>query len=123
MRLYSDKSGKTLVLIADTRLGDKVKGSKSTKTRDTVQAKRLYSKFQGFKSHTTKARRYKDGKLNATGKANHIIYQSDKWRDKNTRYIHKFKSRPSIYLDNPRRPKVIIIKGTKIRVTARGIEG
>jgi len=123
MRLYSDSKGKTLILLSNKKLGQPVKGASSVKTRDTVQAKRLYSKFQDFNAHSTKAYKYKDVNLKQLGFALEIIYQSDKWGDKNQRYVHIFDSKPSIYVDKPKAPKVIMISGGKMRVTSRGIEG
>jgi len=123
MRLYSDPIGKTLVLLSSSKLKRRVKAPFKGKSRDTAKAKSLYLKFQAFKAHTEKAFQYSDGKLVETGKAFEIVYQSNKWGDKNTQYVHMFDSKPKVYVDEAKAPKVIVIKGGKLKLTARGIEG
>jgi len=56
------------------------------------------------------------------GVANHIVYESDKFGPMR-QYIHKFETPPSIYVDNPNKPRFLAILGGNIRITKRGIEG
>lgn len=56
------------------------------------------------------------------GIALHVVYHSDKFgpaRD----YIHRFDAGPTVWVDNPSKPRIIGLIGGKIRITKRGIEG
>jgi len=123
MRLYSDPTGKKLILLSGSLLCHDLKWSKSEKTKGIAKAKGLYARFQGFHSSSTKAYGIKDVKFKKVGTANFIIYDSDKWENVMNRYIHTFKGKPNVWVDNPKKPQAIILSGGKLRVTARGIVG
>lgn len=85
------------------------------------RASKLYTKFN---------RRYPDqcywtsapAATELVGRANYIVYESDKFGAKK-KYIHEFESKPKIYVDNPRKPRMLALLGGKIEITKRGIEG
>jgi len=122
--LYSNPAGDKLIILYRSKLGKAVKSSTALKRRNTTKAKRLYSRFQAFKSDCTRAHKLRsDPKLKKVGIGMSIKYRSDKWTNKNQRYYHDFKCSPSVWVDNPRNPKVLIISSSKIRINRRGIIG
>jgi len=64
-------------------------------------------------------------KLKKFGKVISISYYSNKWGRKD-RYIHKFKNQPLArinYTSNGYNPPIIMVSGSKVKITKRGIEG
>lgn len=120
-KLYSNANGTRLFIITDKKLGTALKKNSN---RDSKKAERLYSRFMEFEPNAKRLHGLKsEPTLKRTGSANYIIYRSDKFSGKQTRYIHEFKTRPAIWTDNPARPSVIVLSGGKIRVKAEGITG
>lgn len=104
--------------------------------------KRIFKLWSAFDTSTAFRFTIPDDaqELSTCGDAASILYLSDKWHGKHTRYIHEFKSeragetygKPSgkfgfvrAYCDRPKRPRVFGIMSTKGArlVTARGIVG
>jgi len=122
MKLFSNPEGNKLILLYMKPLGKRVKHPKNEKKQNFTKARALYSKFQGFKSDDILAYKFDDVNLKEIGKANYICYRSDKWNKPRVDYKHVFKSKPTVYVDSTY-PHVIVISSSKLRVTARGIEG
>lgn len=64
-------------------------------------------------------------KLKRFGKVISLSYYSNKWGRKD-RYIHTFKNQPLArinYTSNGINPPIIMVSGSKIQITKRGIEG
>lgn len=57
------------------------------------------------------------------GRANYIVYSTDRYTDKNEKYIHSFEIPPIVRCDNVRKPKIIAITGGDFRITKEGIVG
>ena len=63
-----------------------------------------------------------------TGKMEFIVYESTKWKTTD-QYIHNFENKTHLYIssstapDPPGGPALMKIKGQRLRVTERGIEG
>jgi hypothetical protein len=122
--LYSNPSGDKLIIMYRSKLGKPSKMLSKAKRWDTTKAKRLYARFQAFKSDCTRAHKLRsDPNLKKVGTGISIKYRSDKWTNRNVRYYHDFKHSPSVWVDNPKNPKVLIISSSKIRINRRGIIG
>jgi len=64
-------------------------------------------------------------KFKRFGKVNSITYYSTKW-GKRARYIHEFKTKPQArinYTSSGMNPPVIMVTGSNLQITKRGIEG
>lgn len=56
-------------------------------------------------------------------RAQHIVYESDKWTGKNQQYIHSFDHPPIMWVNNKTTPSVLVLSGGKIEVRNEGIVG
>lgn len=99
------------------------KGGKRVATIDQ-QAENLFEKFTGFEAEDTGALVQLPGlTLERIGRAMSIIYRSDKFSTKPRDYIHAFKTYPTVSVDSLTRPRIVALRGGKIKVTAEGITG
>lgn len=91
---------------------------------DDEKAEQLFEKFTGFEADYSGALVQLPAlMLERIGRAMSIIYRSDKFAKKPSDYIHAFASYPTVSADNATRPKIIALRGGKLRVTAEGITG
>lgn len=94
--------------------------SKREKMSNT-KGKRLFKLFNRADPIDSLRGRVVD-RIKKTGQGLHIVYNSDKFGKKEN-YIHEFDSSPTVWVDNPKKPRMIATTGGRIRITARGIEG
>jgi hypothetical protein len=118
--LCSNKSGTELWIISR-------KGGKKIDTTDVDRgAEKLYESFTGFEHDSVgKLVHAKPGQFVRVGRAMSVVYRSDKFNKpgKTSDYIHSFRSYPSVSVDNPKRPKIVALRGGHIRVKKEGITG
>jgi hypothetical protein len=99
------------------------KGGKRVATADQ-QAEQLFEKFTGFEAEDTGALVQLPGlTLERIGRAMSIIYRSDKFSTRPRDYIHAFKAYPTVSVDSLTRPRIVALRGGRIKVTAEGITG
>jgi hypothetical protein len=114
--LCANKKGDELWIISR-------KGGKRVATQDD-RAEQLFEKFTGFEAEDTGALVQLPGlSLERIGRAMSIIYRSDKFSTKPSDYIHAFKQYPTVSVDNVNRPRIVALRGGRIKVTAEGIIG
>lgn len=124
--LCSNAAGNTLYIFPTktTKADDK---DLKKRRANIVKTANLFATWQQDPASKYSIFKLKEVPLINVGKANHIVYKSDKWGESDI-YIHNFDSRMTVYTPkqaltaiNP--PPIIMIKGTKLKVTKRGIEG
>ena len=99
------------------------KGAKRVRAEDR-DTEMLFEKFSGFEADDTGALiMLPNLVLKRIGRVKAIVYRSDKFSNKEHDYIHAFKQYPTVSVDNKNRPKIVAIRGGRIRVTAEGIIG
>jgi len=99
------------------------KGGKRVATQDD-RAEQLFEKFTGFEAEDTGSLVQLPGlSLERIGRAMSIIYRSDKFSTNPSDYIHAFKTYPTVSVDNVNRPRIVALRGGRIKVTAEGITG
>jgi len=99
------------------------KGGKRIATADQ-QAEQLFEKFTGFEAEDTGSLVQLPGlTLERIGRAMSIIYRSDKFATRPRDYIHAFQKYPTVSVDSLTRPRIVALRGGKIKVTAEGITG
>ena len=81
---------------------------------------RLYKRWHDYDAENAKLGRFNEAGLREIGRAKNIVYNSRKWSRRNTAYIHTF-DRPPICYKN--KTGLIVLKGYRITITERGIEG
>lgn len=114
--LCSNKKGDELWIMSR-------KGGKRVATQDD-RAENLFEKFTGFEAEDTGALVQLPAlSLERIGRAMSIIYRSDKFSTKPSDYIHAFKQYPTVSVDNVNRPRIVALRGGRIKVTAEGITG
>ena len=114
--LCANKSGDELWILSR-------KKGKRVET-DDEKAEQLFEKFTGFEADYTGALVQLPALvLERIGRAMSIIYRSDKFSKKPADYIHAFKMYPTVSVDNINRPRIVALRGGKIKVTAEGITG
>jgi hypothetical protein len=116
-RLASSVDGSRLFMFA--ALGQRA--TLPVKT-DYKKGARLFERFSGHRVDGVKKGR-KNTADKAAGIALHVIYESDKFSNKKSKYIHVFESTPKVFVDNVSKPSIIEVGGGKITVTSKGIEG
>lgn len=101
------------------------KGGKNVRATDK-KGEDLYESFTGFE-HDDVGRMIQITPKNMIriGRAMNIVYRSDKFsRSGDTSdYIHAFNAYPTVSVDNVKRPKIVALRGGRIRVTKEGIKG
>lgn len=117
--LYSSVTGKQLYVI---KKGKKNKVKLNFDDELISRGVNLYGNFQDFDPghgiHITTGGLENGSKI---GRAAAILYNSDKWGDKNVLYIHNFADSPIAWFNG--RTNACALTGGKILVTERGIEG
>jgi len=101
------------------------KGAKSVDASDEKGSK-LYEKFTGFEhDNIAKLVQLSPKNMVRIGRAMNIVYRSDKFSatGKVSKYIHAFQQYPIVSADNIRSPKIIAIRGGKLKIERRGITG
>jgi hypothetical protein len=111
-----------------TKRGDELwivsrKGGKRVATADTA-AETMFEKFTGFEADDIGALvQMPEILLERIGRAMSVVYRSDKFSNKPSDYIHAFGRYPTVSVDSKTRPRVVALRGGRIRVTAEGIQG
>lgn len=114
--LCSNKKGDELWILSR-------RGGKRVATQDD-RAESLFERFTGFEAEDTGALVQLPAlSLERLGRAMSIIYRSDKFSTKPNDYIHAFKTYPTVSVDNLNRPRIVALRGGRIKVTAEGIIG
>lgn len=99
------------------------KGSKKVSASDTSTEK-LFEKFTGYEADDFGSLvQFSPVSLKRIGRAMSIVYRSDKFSKTPHDYIHAFKNYPTVSVDNTKRPKIVVLRGGKISITAEGIKG
>lgn len=103
------------------------KNSKKIDTTDVdSKAEKLYETFTGFEHDKVgKLVHVRPKQFTRIGRAMAIIYRSDKFSSpgKTSDYIHSFRKYPSVSVDDPKRPKLVALRGGNIRIRKEGITG
>jgi hypothetical protein len=126
MRLYSSPLGKKLYA-----LNAKPKASTDAHMKKIVSRHRLkvnqglalYEKWHDFEAASASVIDVPRGNVSQIGRCSQILYRSDKWTGKPTRYYHDFKTPPLVWATSKNAPRALILTGGKIRVKAEGITG
>lgn len=85
---------------------------------------KMFERFASRSAESTREIEIPEVKLIKLGKAEHIVYRSDKWsqKRKSTDYIHEFKSGVHLYCGPTlKSPEVFICFGGKLTCTERGL--
>lgn len=126
MNLYSTPAGQKLYA-----LKAKPKATASTHVRTMVsknmtkvnQGLKLYEKWHDFDAAGGSVIDVPKGNISQIGRCSMILYRSDKWSGRQTRYYHDFKTPPLVWATSKTAPRALILTGGKIRVKAEGITG
>jgi hypothetical protein len=98
-------------------------GSKAPKESESLRkAANRYEVWSGYEVESTRALKVSEKRFRPMGKIKEIVYTSDKW-DGWHDYVHTFEHKTTLSMDNDDDPVMMKIGGTKLRITARGIEG
>lgn len=88
------------------------------------KGRKLRERFTGKDASASgKVIRVTEKKLTFLGRCKTVVYESDKYGRTKKEYYHPFKNPPRIYTDSKTSPRTLVISGSKIRVTERGILG
>lgn len=101
------------------------KGGKNVRTTDE-KGEELYESFTGFEHDDVgKMIQINPKNMVRIGRAMNIVYRSDKFSKSGdtSEYIHAFNAYPTVSVDNVKRPKIVALRGGRIRVTKEGIKG
>lgn len=127
--LITNAAGDRLWIIIGTKLKRSTKAINDYAKRYSItesevkKAGQRYTKWSEFEPEQLSVARVSGRKLKIIGKAQYIVYESDKWEDKKHKYCHTFKVPPMVRADNKTNPGLIAISGGKLRVQPRGIIG
>jgi hypothetical protein len=81
-----------------------------------------YELWSGYIVDSTRALKVSEKRFKPVGRITQIVYRSDKW-DGWHDYVHAFENKTNLSMDNDDDPILMKISGSKLRITARGIEG
>jgi hypothetical protein len=124
--LWCSATGKTLYCLVTT-VKDFSKADLERavqRSQDTVDAgMKLYEKWSEFDPCSGSLGTPPRGFLHHQGRAQSIIYSSDKWVGTVRKYIHEFKKPPVVWANKKSEPTLLVLSGGHIRVEKRGIVG
>lgn len=126
VKLFATSSGQTLYCLTVKKKPTKYSDFLELWDKNQDQAENtlaLYQNWHDFEAKTGSIMKPPKGFLFNVGRCESIIYSSDKWTGKQTKYVHDFKSKPIIWVNKKTSPTVLVLSGGKIRTTKRGIEG
>lgn len=118
--LCSTRSGQELWIVS------RRKAKKVDTTDIDDKAEKLYESFTGFEHSSVGALVHAPAKqFTRVGRAINIVYRSDKFSTagKTSDYVHAFRNYPTVSVDDPKRPKIVALRGGHIRVKKEGITG
>lgn len=126
MGLYSSVDGKKLFILQ--MAPKKITPAEFMAKIDSNQAKvdkavALYERWHEYEPVSGSILVPPRGFLFDVGRATSILYNSDKWTGKKTRYVHEFKQPPIGWVNSKKAPKALVLTGGNIRVKAEGITG
>ena len=126
MGLYSSVDGKKLFIIQTAP--KKITPAEFLAKVDSNQAKvdkgiALYERWHECEPVSGSIMVPPKGFLFHVGRVASLLYSSDKWTSKKTRYIHDFKQKPIGWVNSKKAPKALVLTGGKIQVKADGITG
>lgn len=111
--LCCSESGRTLWVLTVSRENTRVQPES-----------RLYREFTGFYASGVRTAKVREPRrLTYSRRVKSVVYESRKWTNKKTQYVHTFRARPRAYCDRIEDPSFIKISGGKIRVKSVGITG
>lgn len=124
--LYTTTNGKKLFCLkSSSKISSKSDFENAVKNKqDQVSdAMDLYNQWHDFEAVSGSLVSAPRGFLFEAGRANHIIYSSDKWGGKKRKYIHEFKKPPKVWANKKTDPTLLVLTGGKIAVKKEGITG
>jgi len=92
-------------------------------SKTSEKAEKLRRSFTGKMDIKTRIVDVSEKKLIRFGVCKAVVYESDKYGRTLKEYIHDFKTAPVLNVDSIYEPRIVVISGSKIRVTERGITG
>jgi hypothetical protein len=99
------------------------KGSKKISSTE-IKTPKIFEKFTGYEAENIgNVIKFPAMVLEPIGSAISIAYRSDKFSNKPNDYIHIFDNPPTVSVDQRKKPKIVALRGGKIKVTAEGIRG
>lgn len=84
------------------------------------KARSLYARFTDFEAENAFSLQAESDKMTNIGKADHIVYESDKWTGRSVEYIHEFDKPPDVWAN---KSKTVIALIGAIKVKREGITG
>ena len=124
--LFCGSTGNTLFcLLSTSKAAPKDKFLKAIDSRKSEVARGLdrYEDWHEFDPNSGSLVEPPRGFLFFVGRAKSIIYRSDKWVNRERRYIHTFKNAPKIWVNKYERPTLLTLTGGKTQITKDGIKG
>lgn len=124
--LYSNPKGMTLYCLKTAKKQaskDDFLSVVESNREQVDSAVSLYESWHDFEPLTGSLMPRPKGFLYRVDRVHAIVYQSDKWTGKTTSYIHEFRSKPILWVNNKTRPSVAILSGGQIQVRKEGITG
>lgn len=118
--LCSNRAGTQLWIVS------RKKSKNVDATHIDSKAGALYETFTGFEHDSIgKLVHAKLTRFKSLGRALAIVYRSDKFSKpgKTSDYIHSFTRYPSVSVDDPKRPKIVALRGGRIKIRKEGITG
>lgn len=95
----------------------------SSRRDDVNRGIKLYEDWHEFEPVTGSLWTPPRGFLFRVDRAQHIVYESDKWSGKPQQYIHDFTHPPLMWVNNKTAPTVLVLTGGKIKVRKSGVTG
>jgi len=126
VRLCSDVSGKTLFAIKPTMTTtyNRLEEICTDQLDDSEAGIALYETWSGFEVDYGCLVKPPRGFLWYVDLCHEVVYESDKWNGRLQKYIHSFKTLPSIWVNRKKdKPTLLVLSGGKIKTTKRGITG
>lgn len=126
VQLYSSVNGNTLYCVKTVKkdIDQKSFSSRVESAKPSVaKGIKLYEKWHDWDASNGCVIDHPRGFLFDCGRADQIVYASDKWSGRTKHYYHDFQTPPKVWVNSKTAPTVLILTGGKIQVKKEGITG
>lgn len=126
MRLYSTPTGQKLYLLKakpKKSSEEQIRSAAQRNLRHVEQGLKLYEDWHDAEAAGGSLLDIPKSNVIQLGRCSMILYRSDKWTGKQTRYYHEFKTPPLLWATSKSAPIALILSGGKIRIKKEGITG
>lgn len=120
--LTANEKGTALFIFQDEPKNVSDNMAKKSQSQISKAAK-LFEDWSEYEASFLSGHSISEKKLKKYGTIKRIKYASEKWTKRTEWYVHEFKSKPNVFLNDLDEPNFIVVRGGRLKVKPEGIVG